>query len=85
MVFGQAGQHPGDVAEGETDLLGGADHGQPPEHVTAVAALTAGGPGAVEQAVGLVEPQRRDGEARSLGNGTDGEEVVVRFGPRPRV
>ena len=52
-----------DVVEAQPDLLGDAHERDPPDRVAGVAPLAAGRAGGVDQPLGLVEAQRRRGDA----------------------
>ena len=66
----------GDLVEAEADVAGRSDEGEPAQDRPGIAALAAGGPGRLDEALLLVEPQRRRGEAAAVGHLGDGEWVL---------
>jgi hypothetical protein len=72
-VLGERRQRLADLVEAQPDLLGDADERDPPNDVTRVTALAAGGPGGVDQALGLVEAQGGVGDPCALAECADGQ------------
>ena len=72
---GQRGQRRGHLVEGEPDVAGRPDEGEPPQHAAPVAPLAAGGAAGVDQAHPLVVAQGRRGEAAPVGHLAHGEQV----------
>ena len=60
-----------DLGQRYADVLGHLDDGHPAQHVAVVAALVAARPVAADQALGLVEMQRRDRHAAAARHFTD--------------
>ena len=72
-VLGKGGEGLADLVEAEADPLRGADEREPAQRRLLVAALVARRAHRADQAPGLVEPDRRGGEPRPLGQVSDGQ------------
>ncbi len=72
-VLGQRGQRGADLVEAQTDLLGDADERDPPHGGAGVTALSPGGTGGTDEALGLVEAQCGGRDPRPLAQRADGQ------------
>src|SRR5690349_13437113 len=79
-IFRQQCQHGGDLSQRNPNSLGDSDQRDPPQHVPLVAALVARGAPAADQALTLIEVQRRDCHTATGGKLPNGELGLLRPG-----
>ena len=76
--WGSDSERGADFGQAQAHLLGDADERDPADRVARVAALAPRGPVGVDQALGLVEPERRRRDAGAVAQLADGQLVVHR-------
>src|ERR1700730_12873843 len=78
LAFGyRLGQSGPDLRERKSGLLAYPDHGDPAQHIPAVAPLVPGGAVGADQSLSFVEPQSRRSRTAALGDLAHGQAGLV--------